>query len=120
MMSGEAGGGARRRGADAGTDKCSTPPGGDPSVKVLLTFPVFDKRILSQSHWNACDDQGRIKVELSAGYQFNGGYINLVDHVIFAFQPAPMGSSPPSSPHPRPPILFDWCGQRFSSRITPA
>jgi len=60
-----------------------------------LSFPTFHKSVLSQSHWNASDDLGRIKVQLSAGYEvaFEGRqqFVKLFDHVVFSFQPAPLG-----------------------------
>jgi hypothetical protein len=70
---------------------CSPNHAGEDHEKHLLLFPPFHKRILSQSHWNACDDLGRIKVKLSAGYEIDGNFVKLVDHVIFSFQPAPLG-----------------------------
>ncbi|KAK5134726.1 hypothetical protein LTR08_006241 [Meristemomyces frigidus] len=59
-----------------------------------LAFPKFHRSILSQSHWNACEEKGRIKVQLSAGcmVQQDGKlqFIKLVDHAMFSFQPAPL------------------------------
>jgi len=72
--------------------------------KLPLSFPRFHRSILTQSHWNACDDMGRIKVQLSAGYEVDlegrSHFVKTVDHVVFSFQPAPLGKS--SSPH-------SWC-----------
>lgn len=65
-----------------------------------LAFPKFHRSILSQSHWNACEEKGRIKVQLSAGYmlQHEGKpqFVKLVDHAMFSFQPAPLGE--PNAP----------------------
>ncbi|KAK3710414.1 hypothetical protein LTR37_010257 [Vermiconidia calcicola] len=57
-----------------------------------LHFPPFHREIMSQSHWNAADRVGRIRVELSAGYAPEpiGRYVKLRDVVTFAFQPAPI------------------------------
>ncbi|KAK3723144.1 hypothetical protein LTR37_001867 [Vermiconidia calcicola] len=57
-----------------------------------LQFPPFHREIMSQSHWNAADRVGRIRVELSAVYvpEGVGRYVKLRDIVIFAFQPAPL------------------------------
>lgn len=51
-----------------------------------LLFPPFHKSTSSQSHWNALEDLGRIKVEL---------YIDHAPHVVFSFQHAPLGKHPP-------------------------
>lgn len=59
-----------------------------------LRFPPFHKTMLSQNTWNAADTLGRIRVELSSGYldeKCGGRFSKLAGHVIFAFQPAPMG-----------------------------
>ncbi|KAF2857128.1 hypothetical protein K470DRAFT_261090 [Piedraia hortae CBS 480.64] len=56
-----------------------------------MTFPVFHKEILHQPNWNAADDLGRIKVQVSAGYEVDAGFVTLVDYVIFSFQPVPLG-----------------------------
>jgi len=65
--------------------------------KLPLSFPRFHRSILTQSHWNACDDMGRIKVQLSAGYEVDlegrSHFVKTVDHVVFSFQPAPLGKS---------------------------
>ncbi|KAK0285928.1 hypothetical protein LTS00_010719 [Friedmanniomyces endolithicus] len=62
--------------------------------KLPLSFPRFHRSILTQSHWNACDDMGRIKVQLSAGYEVDlegrSHFVKTVDHVVFSFQPAPL------------------------------
>ncbi|KAK1824016.1 hypothetical protein LTR12_001549 [Friedmanniomyces endolithicus] len=62
--------------------------------KLPLSFPRFHRSILTQSHWNACDDMGRIKVQLSAGYEVElegrSHFVKTVDHVVFSFQPAPL------------------------------
>jgi len=62
-----------------------------------LTFPAFHKETASQAQWCATDDRGRVRVHLSAGYNVESGgkshFFRLVDHVIFSFQPAPMGKS---------------------------
>ncbi|KAK4543933.1 hypothetical protein LTR36_004707 [Oleoguttula mirabilis] len=59
-----------------------------------LAFPKFHRSILSQSHWNASEEKGRIKVQLSAGYMLpqdgKPQFVKLVDYVVFSFQPAPM------------------------------
>lgn len=68
---------------------------GSDGKPMRLCFPAFHRSILAQSHWNACDDLGRIKVQLSAGYEVEvegkRQFIKLVDHIVFSFQPAPLG-----------------------------
>ena len=58
---------------------------------------MFHRSILSQSHWNACEEKNRIKVQLSGGYLIQQGgephFVKLVDHAMFSFQPAPIGMS---------------------------
>ncbi|KAK5109405.1 hypothetical protein LTR62_007071 [Meristemomyces frigidus] len=67
---------------------------GEDGKPLPLSFPRFHRTILSQSHWNACDDLGRVKLELSAGYavQVHGKeeFVKAVDRVIFSFQPTPL------------------------------
>ena len=62
-----------------------------------LLFPPFHRSILSQSSWNAADPMGRIRVEMASGYleEKYGRFVKVVDHVIFAFQPGPMGKCAP-------------------------
>lgn len=79
----------------------------DANGKALpLEFPGFHRHLMSQSHWNACDEIGRVKVELSAGYtianQLDGKlhFVKNLTHVVFSFQPAPLGmsNSTPAAP----------------------
>ena len=62
-----------------------------------LPFPKFHRSILSESYWNAAEEKGRIKIQLSAGYMVIKDelqeFVKLVDHVVFSFQPAPLGES---------------------------
>ena len=50
-----------------------------------------------QSHWDASDEVGRIKVIISEGYgeikEDKAGFVKLTDHVVFNFQAAPLGQS---------------------------
>ncbi|EMC98620.1 hypothetical protein BAUCODRAFT_64417 [Baudoinia panamericana UAMH 10762] len=63
--------------------------------RLALRFPRFHRSIMSQTHWNACDDLGRIKIQLSAGYELveqgSAKFVKILDHVVFSFQPAPLG-----------------------------
>lgn len=61
----------------------------------LFRHPAFDNRTISEGSWNAYDDFGRIKVEISEGYieAQTGRYVKNMTLVIFNFQPAPMGKS---------------------------
>ncbi|KAK5121153.1 hypothetical protein LTR85_005637 [Meristemomyces frigidus] len=77
-----------------------------------LAFPKFHRSMLSQSHWNACEEKGRIKVQLSAGYMLQQDgkpqFIKLVDHAMFSFQPAPLDILERSGiawPNPNLPIV---------------
>ncbi|KAK5744196.1 hypothetical protein LTR17_002226 [Elasticomyces elasticus] len=84
----------------------------DSGLAGALSFPRFHRSILSQSHWNASEDMGRIKIQVSAGYEAHIGgtnkFVKLVDHVVFAFQPAPLDVLERSGiawPHSNPPIV---------------
>ncbi|KAK3109329.1 hypothetical protein LTR53_017538 [Teratosphaeriaceae sp. CCFEE 6253] len=59
-----------------------------------LAFPRFHRSMMSQTHWNASDDLGRIKIQLSAGYDVHvegrSQFVKILDHVVFSFQPAPL------------------------------
>lgn len=59
-----------------------------------LGFPPFHGSFLTQTHWDASEDMGRIKVELSAGHMVEqhgtAHYMKLITHAMFAFQPAPL------------------------------
>ena len=78
-----------------------------------LVFPRFNKSLMTQSHWNATDDVGRIKIQLSAGYQIDvqnkkPKFVKLVDHVTFAFQHTPLDVLERSGiawPHPNLPVV---------------
>lgn len=62
-----------------------------------LRFPPFHSSILQQSHWDASDGLGRIKIVISEGVShpqdglntLGGGYHKLRDIVAFSFQHAP-------------------------------
>lgn len=73
----------------------STSAAGSDDSRMPLTFPPFHKETTSQAQWYAADERGRVKVHLSAGYNLETGgtthFVKLVDHVIFSFQPAPLG-----------------------------
>ncbi|WPH03271.1 Hypothetical protein R9X50_00614800 [Acrodontium crateriforme] len=60
-----------------------------------LGFPPFHGSFLAQTHWDASEDMGRIKVELSAGHMVEqhgtAHFMKVVTHALFAFQPAPLG-----------------------------
>lgn len=60
-----------------------------------LQFPPFHRSIMSQNYWEASDQVGRIRVELSMGYAEpkSNAFVKVVNLVNFAFQPAPMGKS---------------------------
>ena len=48
---------------------------------------------MNQSHWDASERAGRIRVELSSGFvdEKLHRFAKISDVVTFAFQPAPMG-----------------------------
>lgn len=77
------------------TRPASTTAPGDGRERHQLTFPPFHRGLTSQSHWDASDRVGRIRVELAAGYvdERNGHFVKLLNAITFAFQPAPMGKS---------------------------
>lgn len=65
-----------------------------------LLFPRFPRDVMGQTQWHAADERGRIKVYVSAGYNIEVGaaagttrphFVKLIDHVVFSFQPAPIG-----------------------------
>lgn len=60
-----------------------------------LRFPPFHRAIMSETHWDATEDLGRIKIELSQGYQVErDGKVIFHKHsnvVCYSFQPAPLG-----------------------------
>ena len=58
-----------------------------------LRFPPFHHTITSQSHWDAADLMGRIRLELSTGYVDvkHHRFVKMFNVVNFSFQPAPIG-----------------------------
>lgn len=67
----------------------------DGEVVDPLRFPPFHRDIMSQAYWEASDQVGRIRVELSTGYMDSKSkqFVKFMNLVNFAFQPAPMGKS---------------------------
>ncbi|KAH8676660.1 hypothetical protein BGZ60DRAFT_371700 [Tricladium varicosporioides] len=58
-----------------------------------IRFPTFHKELLSQSHWNAGDDFGRIKVVISEGFSRDNmsyPFERVKNLVSFSFQHAPL------------------------------
>ena len=62
------------------------------SIAVPLTFPAFHTEMLTQGHWNAGDNFGRIKVLVAAGIVHGQGcaFERSRCFVCFAFQHAPL------------------------------
>lgn len=63
-----------------------------------LGWPNFHKSATTQRQWDAADPAGRIKIELSAGFNEELGgkmvFTKLSTIVTFAFFPAPIGKPP--------------------------
>lgn len=64
---------------------------GDPES---LKFPSFHRDLLTQSHWSAADDYGRIKLVISEGFpreSLSMPFERIKNVVAFSFQHAPLG-----------------------------
>ena len=72
---------------------------------VHLSFPPFHRNIMSQNHWDAADQMGRIRVELTAGYveEHSNRFVKMQNTINFSFQHSPLSESivPPFFPHPK-------------------
>ena len=58
-----------------------------------LRFPPFHREIMFQGHWEASDQVGRIRIELSGGYadEKHNRFVKVFNVINFSFQPAPLG-----------------------------